>query len=434
MRNTSWESGQALVLLVLALVGLIGFTALALDGGMLYAERRRGQNASDAAALASALAIIQGRDWKSVAVERVTRNGFPVVVQECDPPGPDCILGVGERWTVQVSHPPRGGSFQGDTAYVQVVLTSQVATNFAHMVFSGPLRSTTQAVARMWPEQSIAPGYAMYAATREGCKGLWFAGTGDTVIRGGSIFSNSEAHSANCHSCVQGGAGVITVEPPGQIQVVGGFEMGGSGAVSPAPVEGVSHQPLRPVPLPDCSGLPDYGAVKVVGGRQVTLQPGRYASISVGASASVSLEPGMYCIYGDDGFAATGGSVSGTGVMLYIQQGPFDLGGNTFVDLRAETTKGTLLDASRNDWRGMLLYVDPGNDSDIKITGTSGSVYAGTIYAPGSLCNAHGTGDSLGLHAQMICDKVKVTGTAAVMINYVEEQAYHLPPAIDLAR
>ena len=46
------ERGQVLVLLVLGMVVLLGFTALAVDGGMVYADRRQAQNASDASSLA----------------------------------------------------------------------------------------------------------------------------------------------------------------------------------------------------------------------------------------------------------------------------------------------------------------------------------------------------------------------------------------------
>ena len=46
------ESGQAIVLLALAVVGLVGFTALAIDTGMVYSDRRHSQSASDAGSLA----------------------------------------------------------------------------------------------------------------------------------------------------------------------------------------------------------------------------------------------------------------------------------------------------------------------------------------------------------------------------------------------
>jgi Flp pilus assembly protein TadG len=44
------ERGQAIVLIVLAMIVLLGFTALAVDGSMVYSDRRMVQNAADASA------------------------------------------------------------------------------------------------------------------------------------------------------------------------------------------------------------------------------------------------------------------------------------------------------------------------------------------------------------------------------------------------
>ena len=52
------EKGQAIFLIVFGLVAMMGFTALSIDGGRLYSERRTSQNAADTAAFAAALAII----------------------------------------------------------------------------------------------------------------------------------------------------------------------------------------------------------------------------------------------------------------------------------------------------------------------------------------------------------------------------------------
>jgi hypothetical protein len=51
------ELGQAAVLLALAFVGLLAFTALAIDGGNAYLTRRNAQNAADSAALGGTRAI-----------------------------------------------------------------------------------------------------------------------------------------------------------------------------------------------------------------------------------------------------------------------------------------------------------------------------------------------------------------------------------------
>lgn len=54
--NSRQEKGQILVILVLALVVLLAFTALAVDVGMVYADRRYDQNVADSVALAGSAA------------------------------------------------------------------------------------------------------------------------------------------------------------------------------------------------------------------------------------------------------------------------------------------------------------------------------------------------------------------------------------------
>jgi hypothetical protein len=143
----------------------------------------------------------------------------------------------------------------------------------------------------------------------------------------------------------------------------------------------------------------------------------------------------MYCIYGNKGFTGNGGTITGTDVMIYMQDGPFDLGGNSVVNLAAESDDGDLVDPSGNDWRGMLVYVDPANTDDVKLTGGSGTTYTGTVMALSSDCTISGTGGSIGLlSSQIICDTVKITGTAQVNIEFNENETYSLPPAIDLAK
>jgi hypothetical protein len=442
MKVKSTESGQALVLIVLMIVGLIGFAALAIDGGMLLAERRRAQNAADAGVMAASLAKIQAKDLFTTALQRVASNGFGTVPGICSPPGTgtDCLVGSGERWTVQVSNPPRTGDFAGNSNYIQVSITSEVNTALAHMVFTGPLQTTVEAVSRVWPEERFAAGNALYAATEHDCKGIWFTGTGDTVITGGDVYSNSDADGKNCNSGVQDGAGSVSVEEPNMILVVGTFDEGGSGSVSPPPEEKAPPDPLRSVPRPDCDGLDEKGARQINAGEEVTLLPGNYESITFSTPDSrVTLTPGMYCIYGDKGFSGNGGEVSTgqplngvTGVMIYLLRGPFDLGGNTVVDLSAEPDK--LLDHSGADWKGMLIYADPENNSDVKITGTSESYYSGMIFAPSSDCVIQGTGDSIGLSSQLICYSVKVAGTAKVDIIYDDSSWFDVPAAIDLVK
>ncbi|MGE5073357.1 MAG: Tad domain-containing protein, partial [Anaerolineae bacterium] len=76
MKKASLESGQALILIVFAIVGLVGLTGLAVDGGLTYSDRRRAQNAADNSALAAALAGFRDRDPVTVAKQSAANGGF----------------------------------------------------------------------------------------------------------------------------------------------------------------------------------------------------------------------------------------------------------------------------------------------------------------------------------------------------------------------
>jgi len=435
MKRRRSETGQSYIIMAIMMIGMLGFSALAIDGGALYHEHRRAQNAADSAAMAAALAKIQGQPLGTVALASTTINDYITTSQACNPAGLDCILGVGTDLTIEVTNPPRVGQYAGNPEYIRVHIENKVHTNFAHLVFEGGLHNAAEAVSRVWPAQNFTPGHAIFATTKHDCKGVWFSGTGDTNVTGGGVFSNSDAASASCQSGVQGGGGAITVDPPDGIEVVGTFDMGGSGAVSPAPIENVPSDRIRPMMgTPDCSGLWDYGKMKINSAGTYTIDPGLYEELTVLAGADVTLNPGMYCIYGNKGFTSNGGSITGTDIFIYVEVGDFNLGGNTLVNLSAVKPPNTLIDPSFNDWAGMLLYVDPNNTNPITITGGSNTVYTGTIYAPSSLVTLEGGGTSIGINAQIIGDSVIITGNAELNIIYDESKLFFLPPAIDLVK
>ncbi|HMD81065.1 MAG TPA: pilus assembly protein TadG-related protein [Anaerolineales bacterium] len=60
-KNLFSESGQTLVIIAFAAVILFGFAALAIDGSIVFSDRRHAQNAADTAALDAALSKTRGR-------------------------------------------------------------------------------------------------------------------------------------------------------------------------------------------------------------------------------------------------------------------------------------------------------------------------------------------------------------------------------------
>lgn len=425
METKHHERGQILVLVVLVFVVLLGFTALTVDGGMVFWTRRRAQNAADTGTMAAALAKIREENWYEAGMNQAANYGFQ----------------NDSRNQVTLFSPPRSGVYAPPAAnsdhYIQMVITATLDTAFAHFVYDGKLQTTVEAVAAMYPPDNIFSGSALHATNETACQAILFAGNGTTEIEGGNVFSNSNAsgNPTSCHSGVASGSSADISITGGGIQVNGTFrnQAGATINTDGGITEGVPHVQLPPVPVPDCSHLPE----RSYHGGSATLQPGWYPDgIRVNSSGTeLELADGLYCM-GDD-VTINGGSVHGDGIMIYMESGDFDISGNTEVHLRTSTD---LEDGSDYQWAGMFLYVDPANTGLVHISGSSGSSYTGTIFAPGPTqnpqaqhkCVIEGNGENLGLNSQVICNTIKITGDSYLFIHYNEEENFHLPPTVEL--
>ncbi|RUL49579.1 pilus assembly protein TadG-related protein [Lysinibacillus antri] len=77
-RYLEGEQGNVLILVAAAMVALIGFTALAIDGGRLYSEKSMLQKAADAGALAGAQELpLDSTEAERFAKEVAEQNGVP---------------------------------------------------------------------------------------------------------------------------------------------------------------------------------------------------------------------------------------------------------------------------------------------------------------------------------------------------------------------
>lgn len=78
MRRRSGESGQAMVIIAIAMVSLMGMAALSIDVGHYYAATRTMQDVSQAAALAGAMALPDQQAALQNAQDYLGKNGVPL--------------------------------------------------------------------------------------------------------------------------------------------------------------------------------------------------------------------------------------------------------------------------------------------------------------------------------------------------------------------
>ncbi len=430
--STKHERGQALILIVFAIVGMVGLTALAIDGGNAYSDRRHAQNAADTAALAAALSKINGADqatWTQAGLNIAATNGYSnganatVSVNSCSPqPDPPCVLGAGED----------------PTKFVQVVIQSTVRTYFAPVVGIRWLTNTVQAIAKAVPEVKV-PWYNGNAlvSLMPGCKQgggpfpFEIGGNQTTSVHGTGVFVNSKCSSA----FYQNGAS-SSMNAPG-VCVVGGAA-GAVVGVNPPPTyncgQQIDMQMYTQVPLgPTSCDSEGNGKVDDLGGGNYYAHAGNYnGTFPPVSNGNLKIGQGIYCLH--NGFSVTGNmnmttDTNGDGIyevsegaLFYVEGGGVSIGGNGSVYLHSITTTSTGLGP---DLVGYLMYVPVTNGSSVSLTGGSDTTYVGTILAPGSLITlsgGSGTGNSLNLQTQIIGEQIKLTGSGNLNITYNQSQ------------
>lgn len=451
MRNSAVSShprerGQAIVLMVLVFVGLLGIVGLAVDGGRLYMERRSVQNAADNAALAAAYAMCTSGNANAAAVASASQNGYVT--------SPD----VG----IVVQTPPSSGPNAGDDDFVAVIITSRPKLSFGRLVYSGTAETTARAVARCMAGNGPAGwGNGLIALNPDAGNVVYGPSSGCIVVNGGGIFVNS-SHSSAMY--LDGGDGSTC--PAGTrmkadwIQVVGGAylpswvplygnpllymqpyppQTGQAPRIDPLDAVPVPAIPAAaPLPnMPGCSasfvnGVYNGGNVTVGNHwctNQVTLSPGRYTSLTITSDAGlpptyspVILTPGLYYI--DNYFTINGnGRVVGNGVTFYIDSGAVNLGGSG---------QATLSAPGAGTYGGLVFFMGRGNGSNFIVNGGSTLSLTGTVYGPLARIESSGSGVNKTVNGQFIANRFFVTGGGQLAINYDSSLVYQIAGATSI--
>lgn len=392
------ERGQAIVLMMLLIVGLVGIAGLAVDGGRLYYSQRTAQNAADNAALAAAWAACAGGDVNSVAFASASSNEFD---------------NNGTTNTVTVYRPPSSGPNVGDDEYIEVVIHSVIDAAFSQLVFLGDLESTVRAVSRCNIDASgeIGGGYAIIVLDPNKDRAFHVHGSANVTIDGGGIFVNSNDNDRAFW--VHQNAAVVS---SGTIDVVGGYQTANTGTASPTPNAGATQisDPLAALPAPSNPGgtCNSYS----LGGSSVdTIDPGLYCEIALNGNAILTMNPGIYYI--DSGDFTTDSNVTFTAneVLIYLTNGTFDLKGNGDI---------TMTPISSGLYAGMALFLDQSNNSKIKIDGSGTIDVSGTIYAPSSKFEIKGNGSVTEFNTQVLVSEFMVTGSGDIALNYDSENVF----------
>jgi hypothetical protein len=431
-----FESGQAIILIAVAVVGLLGMTALAVDGSMVYSDRNSLQGTADNTAMSAAAAgaieldnqgvfamgyscddteviasMVAARD---AAIARAATNGVTLDADISDGNGVQVTCAV-----VQVE------GYYDRYFDVAVKITNSTETAFTKVLFPQGIANTVEAASRIRPRRTLANGNALASLGTEHCNGgITMNGTVNVTIYDGGIYSNY---------CLQvkGTVDVNLVVDYGNISYVAFYTNTGNTVVNPTPVQVTESIPVIDIPTPDCASMASYGAVSNSGTK--TINPGRYTSITA-TGGTLTMNPGLYCVSG--AFKVSGNSVvmvsgaqtDSSGVTIYMSAGGMTLSGSSTLLLRAPSVN------QPPALKGMLLFAPLTNISTMTITGNAASFIRGTIYVPGAPLVIQGNGNVEGWYTELVGENISLGGTADLVIHASSDYNYSRPPMVELLK
>ncbi len=453
MKKQFAESGQVLIILVFAVIGLLGFTALAIDGGMTYSDRRNAQNAADAAALAAAYAA--AHDPTTLTKPQNDNNsiwGYAMAVANDN--GYDNANAPAQ--TVDVYYPPADGTYQNNPAYIQVKISSLVKTSLIHFVYGGQVINRVESIAHFTfaKEGPLYGGNGLVSLAPHKCPALWANGNFAINLDVGGIWVNSDGQDCSYGDVVEGNSNAKTIIAPSLFsvgQISDSFLNKGDVHIGTVQT-GVEAYPYPPgitlVPPPDCVHAPAANFDSATNTYSVP-DPAKPASIAGGLPHNFKgkLTAGVYCIPASGFSFNAQAEIVGDGVTLVITGShPCDWswnGGSTFEVYGPGTEHAsTPCTGLACDYEGIVIYVDPNSfttwpdSGTMTLNGGNDSIFEGTIYAPTCPAQYNGTSDQLSFKGQIIAYDFSLIGTASLKITFNDQDAGKatIPASVSMAK
>lgn len=370
-----------MIIAVLVLPVAIGLAALAVEGGLWYADRHELRAMADGGAMAAAWARYDEDDEEDAATDAVDDMGFNDDTDE-----------------IEVNSPPLEGLYEGDDDAIEIVMRRFRPLMLSTMFLGGEsVEIVMRAVVRMGSRSA----YCVLALSRNASAAVSFQGGPTVDLQGCGINANSVEDDA----LSMGGTATLTAD---WAQVVGGIELIGRARLithedpeesAPNRADPFADLPEPPRP-PDCPGgaVAVYTPCTFVGNK------------TLNAGTSVTLSPGVY--YVDAGtFRVNGGAtLIGDGVTLYLTNGAnMVMNGGANVSLTAPSTgtyAGIAVMQDRDDPPGTSQF-NGGSTMDIQ----------GVVYMPTQHLQFNGGNTLGGGCTRLISDTMVFSGNAVMGNN-----------------
>lgn len=436
------QRGQAMIIIVFAIIGLIGMTGLAVDGGMAYSDRRHAQNAADTAAMAGAMAKINASDLGVDEIDALTVAALDMAAQN----GYDSNLvsNTVEVYTCDMDESSCGDPYADDADYVQVIITSHINTFFAGVIGIPQMHNRVQAIAVAEEKisGSLYNGDNLLSLAQE-CDGnpdnFTVEGNPLVTIDGGGLYINTDDPSCGftCNSTGATITGDITTAG-GDLDLSAQCEANITGDTATDGEQWDFPVTLADLDLdvpPECTSptgtyanYPSgYNGGDITGFESVpvtVLTPGRYSNFPPNKIQplgslydTILMKPGTYCVNTVVKLSSRQLVLVGRDVTFFLRAGyAFDMQGGTMIlDAPNEGPYAGYLMILEPDYGSPLFSKDPLN---CKINGGTTNSFIGAIFAPYCNITLNGGSEPTGFGSQIIGYTIKISGTASINFSY----------------
>ena len=488
MTRIESQKGQALILIAFGIIALIGFTALAVDGGRVFSDRRNAQNAADTSALAAALAQIREdygiatAGYEQSGLDRAESNGYindppksTVTVEFCDD-----AASAGDPCTDL----PAGAN---PSEYIRVVITSQVRMTFARVLGREFVTNRVEAITRVQGTAANNPfsaGAGLYSARSDNSDDcMKVNGSANLTLHDTGIFINCTGSSA----LFLNGSADIGMDANAEVAGCANnpnFPIAGTGQVDcNVAQQTVNKDTFKDVPTteapPTCTGNAQIGSGTIAPNASGT------GFVPSNVTAETTFQPGTYCFINGAGIKPSGGkNVYGIGTVklvmsagsyidlkgaannfndleIYANNSDFDLYGllnadrfrffgvgksnfathagavftstNTYIysetgtiDFDAQSSANMHAPPQGDKFGGLLIYMPWDNPNDFELNGGTNDVWYGTVLIPHGNVTYNG-GAGFELHGQVIAYEFTINGGGSSDI-YFDSTVTFSPP------
>ncbi len=385
------ERGQAIVIIAFAMIALLAFTGLAIDGGGLIALYRDAVNATDASVLAASYAICVSDNGNPVeaGLDAAKKNGFD-------------NNGTSNR--VTVTYPPHSGEQIGNRDYVQVEIWAEKPAYFIQVVRQEPLVVNTNSVGYCRQKFNPATVGAIFGISDTCDNSVDISGAGQTIT--GGVTSNSDIDFTG------GGQPVVIT---GDLNAVGDVEIDTSKVtVNGTATGGVPHidNPLSIVDIADYA--PGGGIYEALPDDMVHYYSGDFSP------ARDSVLSGLYFAEGDVKISKSDNVRWGPLGATIVSRGVMDI----HVDKGVPPVYYTeLLSLGYTDLpvAGFIFFSTAGNKGCTGNASNNAISYTGDINTTGVVYGPNGVVDSsfpnVTYIGAVIGWRVKMSGSSATIIH-----------------